>query len=102
MSNEKTGKRPPRLVETIDALLSAPVDIIENGKARKATTLEAIVLQLWRQHLAGDLRASAILLKYQEYAKQTVVPEVDISFADSDYTRALAGQPVQGDASDEQ
>ena len=76
-------------VETIDRLLLRPVDLTENGVARRVPALEAIILQLWAKEIAGDPRALRTRLKYEELARRERPTGVEIRFVDSDYTRAL-------------
>jgi hypothetical protein len=58
--------RPPgtRNVETImrDTLF-APITIIENGRRRKVTRIEALARRLMEQGLSGDLRATIQMLQ---------------------------------------
>jgi hypothetical protein len=53
----------------IDRLLLAPVQTTLNGKPKKITALEAIIYQLLRQEQAGDTKASAALLKYEDLVR---------------------------------
>jgi hypothetical protein len=77
-------------VEMIDRLLLRPIEIVEKGETKKVTALEVIVLQLWRQELAGDRRALGVRLKYEEIARENAEQGVEIEFVESYYTRALA------------
>jgi hypothetical protein len=88
-------------VEIIDRLFLKPVDITVNGETKRVTTLEAILLQLWMKEVAGNQRALRVRLKYQEFARQHSEPRLEITFTDSDYTRALSAgssTPSGGDA----
>jgi hypothetical protein len=40
--------------------------------------------------MAGNARASRILLKYKEFADQHAEQQLQLVFVDSDYTRAVA------------
>jgi nucleotidyltransferase/DNA polymerase involved in DNA repair len=88
-------------VEMIDEELLRPIDIVENGVTRRVSTLEAIVLQLWRKEVSGDRRALSVRLKYQEFARQNTKQRVEITFVDSDYTRALAAGGSTASTADE-
>jgi hypothetical protein len=88
-------------VEMIDGELLRPIDIVENGETRRVSTLEAIVLQLWRKEVSGDRRALSVRLKYQEFARQNAKQGVEITFVDSDYTRALAAGGPTASTADE-
>jgi hypothetical protein len=57
-------------VEMIDRQLLRPVEIVEKGETKKVTALEVILLQLWRQELAGDRRALGVRLKYEGIARE--------------------------------
>jgi hypothetical protein len=82
---QRKKQRRPTTPE-IDKLLLAPIDITENGKPRRVTTLEAILLQLWRKELAGNRRAFVTRLKYQELAQKHTEATTEITHGDSPYT----------------
>jgi len=85
-------------LETIDRHLLRLIDVVEAGVPKKVTVLAAIIVQLWQKELAGDQRALAVRLKYEEIARETAERGVEVEFVDSDYTRALAvGRPPDGD-----
>ena len=44
---KKRGPAAVATVEIIDRLFVKPVEIVENGVARKVSTLEAILMRLW-------------------------------------------------------
>jgi hypothetical protein len=88
--------RSRNLVEMIDSLFMSPINLVENGVTRRVTTLEAIILQLWRQEVSGDDGALAVRLKYEKFASQNSARRVEIAFVDSDYTRVFAGGPPGG------
>jgi hypothetical protein len=95
-SGNRRRKYPARskgTVEMIDRLLLKPVEVTVNGETRMVPTLEAILLQLWLKEVAGDRRALSVRLKYQEFATHNSEPKLEITFVDSDYTRALAAAP---------
>lgn len=84
-------------LEAIDRLLLQPIEVVEKGKSRRVTTLEAIVLQLWQQELSGNQRALVVRLKYERIAQEDTERGVEIEFAESDYSRALAaGRTPEG------
>jgi hypothetical protein len=93
------ARRPATTAEIIDKLLLAPVDITENGKPRRVTTLEAILLQMWRKEMLGNRRAWLARLKYQELARQHAEIAIEIAFVDSPYTprRGRTPQPETTD-----
>ena len=85
-------------VETIDRLLMRRIRVVENGRARRMTILQAIVMQLCAKENAGNPRALNVRLKYEELARGSRPPETQIEFVDDDYTRALgAGLRGGGD-----
>jgi hypothetical protein len=77
----------------IDRLLLAPVQITLNGETIKVSALEAIMYQLVQKVMSGNARAFRVLLKYQEFANRHAEKKLELTFVDSDYTRALATQP---------
>jgi Family of unknown function (DUF5681) len=87
--------RAATTAEIIDKLLLAPVDITENGNGRRVTTLEAILLQLWRKELDGNRRALAARLKYEELDQRIAKSTTEIAFADSHYTETCGAPPSE-------
>jgi hypothetical protein len=65
-----------------------PIKFIEGGETRQVSTLEAILLQLWRKELLGDQRALKVRLQYQELAIRNSKPKLQLTFVDNDYTRS--------------
>ena len=53
-------------VEIIDRLFVKPVEIVENGVARKVSTLEAILMRLWAAEMSGSKRAGRVRLQFLE------------------------------------
>jgi len=53
-------------VEIIDRLFGQPVEIVENGVARKVSTLEAILMRLWAAEMSGSKRAGRVRLQFLE------------------------------------
>jgi Family of unknown function (DUF5681) len=86
----RKARRASTTTEMIDKLLLSPIEITVNGKLRRVTKLEAILLQLWRKELAGNHRASAVRLKYEELTRQNTGIITEITFADSPFTRACS------------
>jgi hypothetical protein len=84
------GRKRDNTVELIDTLLLTSVKVVENGDTRHVSTLAAIMLQLWRKEAAGDQKALAVRLKYEEFASQNSKPRLEITFEDDEYTAALA------------
>jgi hypothetical protein len=81
----------------IDRLFLSPVEITVNGEPSKVSTLEGILLQLWLKEVSGNRAALSTRLKYQELAIQTSERRVEITFVDSDYTKALAIEPLNNE-----
>jgi Family of unknown function (DUF5681) len=88
-------------LEMIDRQLLRPVEIVEKGETKKVTALEVILLQLWRQDLAGDRRALGVRLKYERIAREKAAQGVEIEFVESSYTRALAAGLLPESSDDE-
>jgi Family of unknown function (DUF5681) len=98
------GRSSPRsigLLEMIDKLLLTSVKITRDGESKRVTTLEAILEQLWSKGIAGDRRARAVYLRCLELAPQVADGKVQITFADSEYTRTFTGQSLAGSPGDE-
>ena len=53
-------------VEIIDRLFGEPVEIVENGVARKVSILEAILMRLWAAEMSGSKRAGRVRLQFLE------------------------------------
>jgi hypothetical protein len=80
---ELSSRRSVDVAETIDKLLLTPVKITVNGESKRVAVLKAILEQLWNKAIAGDRRARA---------DRTV----EITFADSEYTRTFTDQSIAG------
>jgi hypothetical protein len=65
-----------------------------SGETKEVPALEAIILQLMQKSMAGNGRATRVLLKYQELANRNLEKRLELTFVDSDYTRALTNQPA--------
>jgi hypothetical protein len=74
--NPKGGRKHTMLnaVETIDRLFAKQIDIVEHGMKRRISVLEAILLRLWANEIAGDKRAAAVRLKYEEFVPKPTGP----------------------------
>jgi len=97
----RSSPRPTGLLEMIDKLLLTSVKITRDGKPKRVTTLEAILEQLWSKGIAGDRRARAVYIRCLELAPQVADGKVQITFADSEYTRAFTDQSCAGSPGDE-
>jgi Family of unknown function (DUF5681) len=91
---------PTGLLEMIDNLLLTPVKITRDGKPKWVTTLEAILEQLWSKGIAGNRRAMAVYIRCRDLAPQVVDSRVQITFADTDYSRDFCAHDV-GSSGDE-
>jgi hypothetical protein len=96
----RSSPRPTGLLEMIDNLLLTPVKITRDGEPKWVTTLEAILEQLWSKGIAGDRRARAVYIRCRDLAPQVADGAVQITFADSDYTRDFSAHDV-GSSDDE-
>src|SRR6202048_21124 len=83
----RSSPRPTGLLEMIDKLLLTSIKITRDGVSKRVTTLEAILEQLWSKGIAGDRRAMAVYIRCRDLAPQVVDSRVQITFADSDYSR---------------
>jgi hypothetical protein len=59
--------------------------------------LKAIVLQLVQKAMSGNTRAWRLFFQYREFANSGAGKSLDIVFADSGYTQALAKSFPGGD-----
>jgi Family of unknown function (DUF5681) len=96
----RRARRTATTAEIIDKLLLAPIEITENGIARRATVMEAIGLQLWKKAAGGHPRAADILLKYQELAQQPLHRATEITFGDNPYNQNGDCPPPEVDDDD--
>jgi len=86
------GRKSPRsigLLEMIDKLLLTPVKVTVSGESKRVAVLKVILEQLWNKAIAGDRRARAVFFRWLELAPQVADRTVEITFADSDYTRTF-------------
>jgi Family of unknown function (DUF5681) len=60
--------KPMDVALMIEKRLSAKINIVEGGTARRVSVFEAILLQLLLKATAGNKRAVNILLKCKEFA----------------------------------
>jgi hypothetical protein len=91
------GRSSPRSIgvaETIDKLLLTPVKVTVNGDSKRVAVLEVILEQLWNKGIAGNRRARAVFFRWLELAPQVADRTVQITFADSDYSRAFSAHDV--------
>jgi Family of unknown function (DUF5681) len=95
------SSRSVDVAETIDKLLLTPVKITVNGESKRVAVLKVILEQLWNKAIAGDRRARAVFLRWLELAPQVADRTVEITFADSDYTRTFTGQSIAGSPGNE-
>jgi hypothetical protein len=74
----------------MNRLLTSPVSITVSGELKQVFAVEAIVLQLLQKATSGSLRACQALSKYQEFASRHSNKSLELIFAESEYTKALA------------
>jgi hypothetical protein len=98
------GRSSPRSIsraEMIDKSLLTMVKITVNGDSKRVAVLEVILEQLWNKGIAGDLRAMAVYFRWLELAPEVAERKVQITFADSEYTRAFTAQSSAESSGDE-
>jgi hypothetical protein len=98
------GRSSPRSIsatEIIDKMLLTMVKITMNGESKRVAVLEVILEQLWNKGIVGDRRARAVFFRWLELAPRVAEGKVQITFADSEYTRAFTGQSFAGSPGDE-
>jgi hypothetical protein len=96
----QSSPRPTGLLEMIDKLLLTSIRITIDGVSKRVTTLEAILVQLWSKGIAGDRRAMAVYIRCRDLAPQVVDSPVQITFADTDYSRDFSAHDM-GSSGDE-
>ena len=74
----------------MDRLLSVQITITVNGQPQSVPTLQAVMLSLSQNALSGNIPAKKTFLKYVEFAKTHSDTKPQITFVDSDYTKAVA------------
>jgi len=85
--NPRGGRKRtlPNSVATIDRMFAKQIDIVEDGITRRVSVLQAIVMRLWAQEIAGSARAAALRLKYEEFVpKPTGSPKIILREIDGD------------------
>jgi len=90
---KKRGKHAHARASTlaiIDGLLMCKVRVSGGSGDQYITALEAITRQLIQEEVAGNARASRVLLKYEQLARQEIRPSQHILFADDPYSQRLA------------
>ena len=95
-----SSRRSVDVAETIDKLLLTPVRVTVNGDSKRVAALEVILEQLWSKGIAGNRRAMAVYIRCRDLAPQVADGTVQITFADSDYTRDFSAHDV-GSSGDE-
>jgi len=96
-----SSRRSVDVAETIAKLLLTPVRVTVNGDSKRVAALEVILEQLWNKAIAGNRRARAVFFRWLELAPQVADSTVEITFADSDYTRTFTGQSIAGSPGNE-
>jgi hypothetical protein len=83
-------KAAESIVDMVDRLLLSRVTLTLNGEAQNVTALEAIVSQLQLKEMAGNARASRILLKYRAVASQQAERQFQMLYIENEYTRKVS------------
>ena len=97
----KSSRRSVDFAETIDKLLLTPVKVTVNGGSKRLPALVVILEQLSNKGIEGDRRAMAVFFRWLELAPQVADRTVEITFADSEYTRTFTGQSIAGSPGNE-
>ena len=83
----------------VKATLKAPVKVTRDGKSRKVSTLEAMLLRLREKALGGDLRALDRLLQLaQAYSEDELAAAVGLSADDANVLRIYRARVLSGAA----
>ena len=94
-SRRRKGRKPG-LKAILHARLFERIPVTINGGTRRATVLEAVMLQLLQKTATGDARARHLLLRYQEFAARAAKPRREVIFVDSNDTSPLAAVHEDG------
>jgi len=97
----RSSRRSIDDAETIDKLLLTPGKVTVNGVSKRVAALEVILEQLWNKGIAGDRRARAVFFRWLELAPKVAEGTVQLTFADSEYTRAFTTQSCAESSGDE-
>jgi hypothetical protein len=97
------GKGRPKgarsLKSLVKATLKAPVKVTSEGKSRKVSTLEAMLLRLREKALGGDLRALDRLLQLaQAYCEDELAAAIGLSVEDTNVLRIYRQRVLSGAA----
>jgi hypothetical protein len=91
------GARSLKLL--VKATLKAPVKVTSEGKSRKVSTLEAMLLRLREKALGGDLRALDRLLQLaQAYCEDELAAAIGLSVEDKNVLRIYRQRVLSGAA----
>jgi Family of unknown function (DUF5681) len=85
-------------LELINELFAEQITIVENGVSRRVSVFQAILLQLMSKEMAGDGRALAARLKYQEFVAQQRGPPEIVVEAECEDGLKVRRMPVARDA----
>jgi Family of unknown function (DUF5681) len=64
----------PDVIAIMDRLLSEAITVVDQGKPKKITVLEAILRQIWMKEMAGSKRAAALRMRYQDLIPPPTAP----------------------------
>lgn len=79
----KKAKAPEGDREVLDRLLRSSVTVTFNGEKKRVPAIEAIVVQLQRQEISGNPRASQLLLDVRKLARQHEGMKLQIVFVEN-------------------
>jgi Family of unknown function (DUF5681) len=83
----------------VRATLKAPVRVTRDGKSRKVSTLEAMLLRLREKGLSGDLRAlDRLIVLAQAYGEDDIAASVVLSAEDANVLRIYTKRVLSGAA----
>ena len=82
--HQRGKPEPEGAAAIIDRHLLQMIPMSIDGKPNRVTVPAAIVFQLFLKELAGDVKASRVLLKYQQITKRIVDKTIQLTFAEND------------------
>lgn len=94
-NGRRKHKRQESVVEIIDDLLLKKVKLSLNGETKRVPALAAIISQLQVREMAGNRKATRILLKYREFADQHADRRLEVIIVNDGDSRPVSGSATE-------
>jgi hypothetical protein len=82
--NRKSPASFEGTLELVDRLFAEQVMETVNGRKRRLSRLQALILQLWQKEMSGDAKALGLRLRYETLAGRKPQHGVELVFLDRD------------------